>query len=54
MTRRQIEIANAEESVTRWTIYLDAASANNDAKRVAYGAVRLANANARLAAWRRP
>ena len=48
MTPRQIRIANAEASVTRWVWYTDAARAANDAKRVEYGDLRLANAHRRL------
>jgi uncharacterized protein (UPF0548 family) len=53
MSKRQIEIANAETSITRWTQYVNAAEAAGDQKRVGYGRLRLANAQKRLTQWRR-
>lgn len=54
MASREIAIANAESSITRWTVYTNAARAANDAKRIAYGEVRISRARRRLAALRRP
>lgn len=51
---RSIEIANAESAVTRWSQYTDAARAADDQKRVAFGEIRLANAQRRLKKWLRP
>lgn len=53
MNRRQIEIANAEASVSRWEDYVMTAEENGDEKRAAYGRIRLTNARKRLTAWKR-
>ena len=54
MTNRAIKIANAEAAVTRWTQYTDAARDAADEKRIAYGELRLGNAQRRLRKLLRP
>ena len=53
MTSRQIERANLEAAATRWVQYVNEAQTKGDAKRIAYGEIRLANAMKRITAFHR-